>query len=149
MNIENRQALLEAILRRGMEVMVHAFDAAEEATRGRDGRARIAAHVRAHLAALFEHGPYTAAHVTTFRTAPPAVREAIVPERDAYEAMWTHRLEELTAKGEIDDDTPIGLSRLILFGAMNSSLEWFDPERGTLDDFAATVTDQLWTGVER
>jgi AcrR family transcriptional regulator len=143
----SKEALLEAILRRGLEVMVHAFDDAEAATAPRDGRTRIAAHVRAHLAALFEHGPYTAAHVTTFRTAPPDVRLAIVPERDAYEAMWTRLLEELAAKGEIDGDTPIGLSRLILFGAMNSSLEWFDPERGSLDDFAETVTHQLWKGI--
>jgi AcrR family transcriptional regulator len=145
----SKEALLEAILRRGLEVMVRAFEEAEAATRALDGRSRIAAHVRAHLAALFEHGPYTAAHVTTFRTAPPAVREAIVPERDAYEAMWTRLLEELAAKGEIDGETPIGLSRLILFGAMNSSLEWFDPERGRLDDFAGTVTGQLWEGVKR
>ncbi len=143
----SKEALLEAILRRGMEVMVQAFDDAESATRDRDGRTRIAAHVRAHLAALFEHGPYTAAHVTTFRTAPPAVRDAIVPERDAYEAMWTRLLGELVTKSEIDGDTPIGLSRLILFGAMNSSLEWFDPGRGSLDDFAETVTRQLWKGI--
>lgn len=144
----SKEALLEAILRRGLEVMVQAFDDAEATTQERDGRTRIAAHVRAHLAALFEHGPYTAAHVTTFRTAPPAVRDAIVPERDAYEAMWTHLLEDLAAKGEIEAETPIGLSRLILFGAMNSSLEWFDPERGSLDDFAETVTHQLWKGIE-
>ena len=103
--------------------------------------------MRAHLAALFENGPYTAAHVTTFRTAPPRVCEAIVPERDAYEAMWTGLLEELASSGEIAPDTPIGLSRLILFGAMNSSIEWFDPERGSLDGFAEVITGQLWSGL--
>ena len=86
-HFSSKDDLLEAILRRGIEVMVRAFEAAEAATCGRDGRSRIAAHARAHLAALFEHGPYTAAHVTTFRNAPPAVREAIVPGRDAYVAL--------------------------------------------------------------
>lgn len=143
----SKQALFQAILLRGVEAMVAAFREASEASRGRDGRSRIAAHVRAHLAALFEHGPYTAAHVSTFRTAPRAVREAIVPVRDAYEAMWTRLLEELAARGEIAPDTPIGLSRLILFGAMNSSIEWFDPARGSLDDFAETITHQLWSGL--
>jgi AcrR family transcriptional regulator len=80
----SKDALLEAILRRGIVVMVDAFQGAASATRGAGGRARFAAHVRAHLGALFEHGPYTAAHVTTFRTAPAAVCETIVPERDAY-----------------------------------------------------------------
>ena len=45
--------------------------------------------------------------------------------RDAYEARWTHLLSDLNLV-----DQP-GLHRLTLFGAMNSSVEWFDTERGT------------------
>ena len=142
----SKEALLEAILLRGIGVMVEAFDDAGAATCDLAGPARMIAHVRAHLGALFENGPYTAAHITTFRTAPRAVRAAIVPERDAYEAMWTGLLDELATRGEIATDTPIGLSRLILFGAMNSSIEWFDAERGSLDAFAEAITRQFWSG---
>jgi AcrR family transcriptional regulator len=145
-HFSSKEALLEAILLRGIAVMMEAFDAASAATRGRGGQTRVVAHVRAHLSALFENGPYTAAHVTTFRTAPDAVRAAIVPERDAYEAMWTGLLEELAAGQELSRDAPIGLARLILFGAMNSSIEWFDAERGSLDAFAETITRQFWSG---
>lgn len=143
----SKEALLQAILRRGVEVMVGAFHEAAEATRDLDGRSRFAAHVRAHLGALYENGPYTAAHVTTFRTAPSSVCDTIVPERDAYEAMWTGLLEELASRHEIAPDASIGLSRLILFGAMNSSVEWFDPERGSLDTIAEAITRQLWPGL--
>jgi hypothetical protein len=96
--------------------------------------------VRAHLSALFENGPYTAAHVTAFRTAPVEVRDAVVPMRDAYEARWT----ELLAALEIG--TPVGLSRLTLFGAMNTAVEWFDTERGNLDELADVITRQFWEG---
>lgn len=146
-HFSSKQALLEAILRRGIEVMVEAFQRASAATRDQPGPVRVVAHVRAHLAALFENGPYTAAHVTTFRTAPSIVRDAIVPERDAYEALWTGLLEELAARRELASDAPIGLSRLILFGAMNASIEWFDAERGSLDAFAEAITRQLWSGL--
>ncbi|MCP5040862.1 MAG: hypothetical protein GY944_07510, partial [bacterium] len=80
-------------------------------------------------------------------TAPDSVREAMVPARDAYEAMWTGLLEELAARGEIAADTPIGLARLLLFGAMNSTLDWYDPERGDLDTFSQMITRQLWSGL--
>jgi AcrR family transcriptional regulator len=143
----SKEDVLHAILVRGIEVMVDAFEAATRATRAADARTRFAAHVRAHLGALFEHGPYTAAHVTTFRTAPAAVCEAIVPRRDAYEAMWSALLQELKASGELAADTPIGLSRLTLFGAMNSAVEWFDPQRGSLDSFAEAITRQFWSGL--
>jgi AcrR family transcriptional regulator len=145
----SKDALLEAILRQGIGVMVEAFRAAAVATQGADGCARFGAHVRAHLAALFENGPYTAAHVTTFRTAPPAVCDAIVPERDAYESMWSELLRELKANNEIAPETPISLSRLALFGAMNSAIEWFDPTRGSLDTFAEAITGQFWSGLSR
>jgi AcrR family transcriptional regulator len=146
-HFSSKEALLEAILLRGIEVMVEAFHQASAASRDRDGEARLVAHVRAHLGALFEHGPYTAAHVTTFRTAPSAVRAAIVPARDGYEALWTQLFEELSARGELAADAPIGLSRLILFGAMNSAVEWFDVRRGSLDSFARAITRQFWSGL--
>jgi AcrR family transcriptional regulator len=143
----SKEALLQAILQRGIDVMVVAFRGAAEATQDADGRTRFAAHVRAHLSALFEHGPYTAAHVTTFRTAPATVYAAIVPERDAYEAMWSDLLRDLEARGELDSGIPVGLSRLTLFGAMNSAVEWFDPQRGQLDPFAEAITRQFWSGL--
>jgi AcrR family transcriptional regulator len=143
----SKDELLTEILRRGIDVMQAAFDEAERTTAGAGAIERIEAHVRAHLAALFENGPYTAAHVTTFRTAPQAVRDAIVPVRDAYEARWTDVLRELQAEGEISPTVDVNVARLVLFGAMNSSVEWFDTERGSLDRFAAAITHQFWNGV--
>ena len=96
----SKDELLAQILHRGITVMQTAFDDAERVT-GTRPTARIEAHVRAHLAALFENGPYTAAHVMTFRTAPDAVRDEIVPVRDAYEARWTDLLSDLQAAGKI------------------------------------------------
>ena len=44
----SKNALLQTILRQGIDVMVEAFHEAERATREADGRSRFAAHVRAH-----------------------------------------------------------------------------------------------------
>lgn len=146
-HFSSKEALLEAILDRGLEVMVIAFREAEASRKGASPRERFAAHVRAHLAALFEYGPYTAAHVTTFRTSPEAVSRAIVPKRDAYEAMWSALIAELRDSGALVAEMSIGLSRLTLFGAMNSAVEWFDVERGNLDSLAEVITRQFWSGL--
>jgi AcrR family transcriptional regulator len=143
----SKDELLTEILRRGIDVMQTAFDDAERAADDDEPARRIAAHVRAHLAALFENGPYTAAHVMTFRTSPESVRTAIVPLRDAYEARWTDLLEGLRADGQVRADVDVNIARLALFGAMNSSVEWFDPGRGNLDRFATAITRQFWNGV--
>ena len=91
----SKNEIVEAVFRRGIDVMEHAWDEAAAAATAADPRARLAIHIRAHLSALFENGPYTAAHVTAFRTAPAEVRAAVVPMRDAYEARWTHPLSDL------------------------------------------------------
>ena len=134
----SKNEIVEAVFRRGIDVMEHAWDEAAAAATGADRRTRLATHIRAHLSALFENGPYTAAHVTAFRTAPAEVRTAVVPMRDAYEARWTHLLSDLNLV-----EQP-GLHRLTLFGAMNSSVEWFDTERGNLDELAEVITTQFW-----
>jgi hypothetical protein len=128
-------------------MMQKAFDEADLATAGQAPDRQLEAHVRAHLAALFENGPYTAAHVTTFRTAPETVRDVIVPLRDEYEARWTELLRGLRSDGHVRADLDVNIARLALFGAMNSSVEWFDPSRGNLDRFATAITGQFWNGV--
>lgn len=143
----SKNEIVEAVFRRGIDVMETAWDEAAAATEGADAFTRLAAHIRAHLSALFDFGPYTAAHVTAFRTAPEEVREAVVPMRDAYEARWTELLGELAAAGDLCGGTPIGLSRLTLFGAMNSTVEWFDTERGNVEELADVITHQFWNGV--
>lgn len=145
----SKEDLLVEILRRGMDVMETAFDEAAEASSGLAARDVVRAHVRAHLSALFENGPYTATHVTTFHTAPESVRQQVVPIRDAYEARWTDLLSDLQRQRRLRAGTDVRLARLLLFGAMNASVEWFDPARGSLDTFADTVTEHFWNGVSR
>jgi AcrR family transcriptional regulator len=146
-HFHSKDDLLEVILRRGLDVMTAAFSDASTATLAANGETRLAAHVRAHLAALYENGPYTATHVTTFRTAPATVRTTIVPQRDAYEALWTSLLEDLVTSGVLAPGTAVGPARLMLLGGMNASVEWFDPRRGSLDDLAHLITRQTLYGL--
>ncbi len=143
----SKNDLLVAIFERGIAMMIDAFDEATVASAGSLGSERFNTHVRAHLAALYESGPCTAAQVSTFRTAPAVVREAAVPSRDSYEAKWTELITELVATGDLQPRAVDGVHRLLLFGAMNTSIEWFDIERGTLDTLAEAITQQFWSGL--
>lgn len=142
----SKDEIFTAILERGIEVMVTAFEQVE-ATSTSEAETLLREHVRAHLGSLFEFGPYTAAHVTTFHNAPPVIYDAIVPRRDSYEAMWAGLFDRLEQQGSLNaSDTSI--ARLVLFGGMNSTIEWFDPAGVlTLDDLADMIVDQFWHGV--
>lgn len=149
-HFDSKETLLFAILERGMIFMVEAFDTvvAVHEQRTESGAPpsaydRLADHVAAHLSSLHANRPYTAGHVTVFRTAPEEVRHAVVPLRDTYEARWTSLLARLLPDRSSEDITML---RLALFGSMNASIEWLDTGRGTVDRFARLVAGQFWYG---
>lgn len=146
-HFDSKEALLLDILQRGISAMEEAFRVAAAETREADGGQRIRAHIRGHLSALFDHGPYTTNHVSAFHIAPDSVRAAVIPDRDRYERLWTDLLTDLQHGGEIASDIPLGLSRLALFGSMNFAVEWFDPARGNLDELVDVIARQFWNGV--
>jgi len=142
-HFESKDALLTEILEIGMRAVTSSFDAASSVPHA-DGRARLHAHVEAHLNALFTNHAFTAAHVTVFAFVPEAVRRSAVPQRDAYEALWTALLTEIAP--HLSTST-LRLVRLALFGAMNSAVQWFDPREGSTDDVAGAIVDTLWNGL--
>lgn len=139
----SKDALLAEILTIGMDAVTSAFDRAN-AMPADAPRARLEQHVAAHLHALFANHAFTAAHVTVFPFAPTEVRRAAVSERDAYELQWTHLLKAV-APGLTPEATR--LVRLALFGAMNSSVQWFDASEGSVDELAAGIVNTLWDGL--
>jgi len=145
-HFSSKDALLAEILDIGMEAVTSAFDAtAAEVPVDSNGESRLTAHVAAHLNALFAHHAFTAAHVTVFPFAPAEVRRTSVQSRDAYEAKWTGLLADV-APGL--DDAGVRLTRLSLFGAMNTTIQWFDPSAGSLDELASAIVATLWHGLE-
>ncbi len=144
-HFESKDALLTEILDIGMDAITTAFIAAAgELPASATGHERLEAHVAGHLRALFANHAFTAAHVTVFPFAPAEVRSASVVQRDAYEASWTELLASI-APGL--DEEAIGIARLALFGAMNSTVQWFDPANGSTDDLAAAIVGTLWNGL--
>ena len=145
-HFESKEALFVAVLNDGIVVMIDAFDEAQSSLAGTDDVAvHVREHVRSHLSAIFENGPYTTAHVTSFFSAPAEVRAAVVPKRDSYEQKWNQLFEVLFPAANTKE---LRLRRLILFGAMNATAEWFDPAGNlTVDQLAAAISDQFLQGV--
>lgn len=141
----SKDALLTEILRIGMDAVNDAFDRAAAGARvGDSARQRMVRHVTAHLDALFAHHAFTAAHVTVFPFVPAEVRQSSVPDRDAYEQRWSDLITELAPHL---DPASVQLVRLTALGAMNATLQWFDPDRGDLEALAAKLGSLLWDGI--
>lgn len=74
----------------------------------------------------------------TRRSLSEAQRSEVNRLKADYEAAWVPVLRALHASGELKGEP--GLARLMLFGALNWSVQWFDPGRqASLDDLTQTT----------
>ncbi len=147
-HFDSKDEILTAILDAGMtiidEAMTEALALADDEASTTD---RLHAAVTAHLEALFEHGPYTAAHVRLYHDSPGDVRVAARPARDAYEQRWAELLEAAQQAGVVEPDVDLTILRLSLFGAMNGALAWYRPDgERSLDEVATTITHMCTGG---
>jgi len=145
-HFDSKEALFIAVLDDGISVMLQAFAATSDSVADDSTtHDQLLAHVRAHLSAVFENGPYTTAHVTSFFSAPTEVRKQVVPIRDGYEQQWNNLFAELFPT--VAPKT-LRLHRVILFGAMNASAEWFDPGGDiSVQHLASAITGQFLNGL--
>lgn len=137
-HFDNKVALLAAVMEEGMGFAI-ARQAEVLAGAGAPGLplvARFRALVRSHLDVLL--GPdsdFIPVMLYEWRCLTPAQREAVLALKNAYEAPWAALLAELHAAGLLRGDP--GLARLLMFGALNWSVQWFEPgRRATLDELA-------------
>ena len=114
---------------------------------GAPADAIIRATLRGHLRTLLEHGDYTSANVRIFGQVPPAVRDANLSARRDYEKYLDGLLSDLQARGAIRSDVNIGRFRLMLIGALNATLEWFDPAKGSAEKLADDYADTFLYGI--
>jgi AcrR family transcriptional regulator len=142
-HFDSKEDLLAEILDQGIERITRTLDEALADT-DPEPATRLRAAIAAHLAALFQHGPYTAAHVGVFGGAPEEVRRAGIPARDAYEERWAKLLDAAVDDPAVD----LHVVRVSLLGMMNATLDWYRPDgpRG-LDQVAETIADTVLVGL--
>lgn len=147
-HFESKEQLLEAVFDIGMRRVV---EAAREAVAALPGdapfAARLSAAVGAHLEQLLGQGDYTSANIRIFGQAPEGVRTRQLRLREAYAEWWRALLEEGRARGEVREDADLSLVRMLLFGAMNWAIEWYDPSTGPIGRIAEEASALVLRGL--
>jgi AcrR family transcriptional regulator len=138
-HFESKANILSHILDIGIERITEGTTEAIAANADSSPGGALRSAIQGHLEALFEHGPYTAAHVSVFQSAPRDVRELGIVRRDA---------DDLLKAGDLRPGTDLRVARIALFGAMNSTLDWFQLGGSrTLAEVADDVADLFLLGV--
>lgn len=144
-HFESKQALLAAVMLEGMQRALAAQAAALAAAASVHAeptpRQTLRALVRNHLEVLL--GPesdFIPVMLYEWRSLSPQQRLAVNALRREYEAVWVPVLQALFDARMLRGDP--SLARLMIFGALNWAVQWFDPAgRASLDALTDAALD--------
>lgn len=144
-HFKSKGALLYAVMEEGMhsaiERQARALAAAQgEAGRhGGDAREQLAVLVRNHFDVLLGTGSdFIPVMLYESRSITARQRATLATLQGAYEAPWVPVLQALHDSGRLHAD--VKLARLMIFGALNWSVQWFDRRKGaSVQELAAAA----------
>lgn len=140
-HFKSKGALLYAVMEEGMRWAIERQAAALQQAHaaGLDARSTLAVLVRNHFDVLVGPGSdFIPVMLYEARSITPRQRGLLATLQSSYEAPWIPVLQALHNSGLLKAD--VKLSRLLIFGALNWSAQWFDRRKGaSLDELSAAA----------
>lgn len=147
-HFESKEQMLEEVFEIGMQAV---FEAVEAAVGGlgpaASYRDRLRAAIKAHMEQLLEQGDFTSANIRIFGQVPEDIQRRHLKIRRHYGDYWRDLLEAARAAGELRADADLSLVRMLLLGALNWSVEWYDPAKKPAGAIADEMAEMLFRGV--
>jgi len=89
----------------------------------------VADAIEAHMECLFQASEFTSANIRIYGQLPSDVRARHWPVRHEYSLLWDRTLEDAQKSGGLRPDIKIVPLRQVMLGALNWTVEWFDPAK--------------------
>ncbi len=138
-HFKSKDALLCAVMQEGMQAAIARQAKTLRGVAVTEPLEQIRRLVRAHFETLLGPGnDFVPVMLYEHRSLNARQRAVLAALQADYEAAWTPVLEALHASGHLR--APVKLSRLLILGALNWSVQWFDRKKGaSLDELTDAV----------
>ena len=147
-HFESKEQILGEVLDKGITIVADAVRtrvaALPESAPWRD---RIAAGIEGHLWGMLHYGDFTSANIRIYGQIPNSAKNRHRIVRRAYADYWDCLFESALASGELRHDTSTAMIRLFVIGALNWTVEWYNPQRGSFQDFSRQITAIVFDGI--
>jgi AcrR family transcriptional regulator len=145
---DSKEALVEEVLRAGV---ARAFSFVEERVaavpEGRPALDRLRAAIEGHVLVVLEIGDYTSANIRIFGQLPDEIRKRHLAQQRAYGDLWRGLLEDARAAGELRPELDLSVLRMLILGALNCTVEWYQPGTLSAAEVARDATTMICEGV--
>ncbi len=146
-HFESKDQILGEVLDKGIQAVIDAVQQRVDALPdGATARQRIAAAIEGHLWGLLHHGDFTSANIRIYGQIPPAAKNRHRKIRRDYADYWDRLLDDALQRGELRADTSTAIIRLFVIGALNWTVEWYNPQKGSFQDFVKQITGIVFDG---
>ncbi|WP_306030531.1 TetR/AcrR family transcriptional regulator [Stappia sp. MMSF_3263] len=140
-HFSSKEELACEVMRAGVEIVSDAVTQALEEDANTSPRERLVVALRVHLETLQSASDFASAHIRCYPFVPPAVQAELRGVRRDYDKVWNGIISAYL--GPDADANRIRYLRHALIGALNWSLEWFDPQRDSVAEYAASLARLL------
>lgn len=149
-HFKSKGALLYAVMEEGMRSAMARQAAALEAAApsAPDAAALLHVLIRNHFDVLLGPGSdFIPVMLYESRSITARQRASLARLQGDYESVWGPVLQALSDQGRLQ--APVKLARLLIFGALNWSAQWFDAKKGASLDELTDAAMALFIGAAR
>ncbi|OBJ70671.1 TetR/AcrR family transcriptional regulator [Mycobacterium sp. 1274756.6] len=144
----SREDLIEEIMWTGTAVTRdHVTAALSELPEGSPAVDRLLVAVEAHLRLTLEMSSYAKASIRNAGQIPPAIRKRQIREEERYGEVWRRLINDVAREGQLRPELDLYIARMLVLGALNWTVEWWDPRRGSVEVIVANAQTLVRHGI--
>jgi TetR/AcrR family transcriptional regulator, cholesterol catabolism regulator len=100
-----------------------------------------------HLRHALEISDYTTASIRNAGQVPSSIRERQIVEEERYGEVWRRLINDLAREGRLRPDLDLYIAQMLVLGALNWAVEWWNPRRGSLEAVVASAQSFIRHGI--
>src|ERR1700736_1791392 len=144
----SRDELIEEVMWVGIaDMREHVSAALSELPDGTPPLERLLAAAEAHLRHALEISDYTTASIRNAGQVPLSIRKRQILEEERYGEVWRKLVNDLAREGRLRPDLDLYIAQMLVLGALNWAVEWWNPRRGSLEVVVANAQSFIRHGI--
>src|SRR5246127_4528731 len=108
---------------------------------------RLLAAAEAHLRHALEISDYTTASIRNAGQVPLSIRKRQIQEEERYGEVWRRLINDLAREGRLRPELDLYIAQMLVLGALNWAVEWWNPHRGSLEGVVANAQSFIRHGI--
>jgi AcrR family transcriptional regulator len=144
----SRDELIEEVMWAGIaDVREHVAAALSALPDGTAPLEKLLVAAEAHLRHTLEISHYTTASIRNAGQVPQTIRKRQIREEERYGEIWRRLINDLARQGSLRPELDLYIAQMLVLGALNWTVEWWDPRRGSVEAVVANAQAIIRHGI--